>query len=698
MTEMAVESAEPLPNEAGATAAKVEQPSLRFPDASFSDRFGRKHRYLVARGVHPLLWPLAIPVGCALCLFIVVVAPISQAFEVLAGSTCLALSIIGLAARIRSQRVRLADGEFDSQSPFALLLYGLFLSAFAGVSLIVLGTPEALQLLRGAAFAALALWVAWELWDLTSARVARFQSLAVAPPAGLVRKSEDDGERLSRVPARELRPHDRLFLETGEYTPGDVRLEQGSLFVLERDLSGLLLPRVKHAGDEIHAGSRIVTGAGVGELLAVWDDSNSSQFSPEVSKLIEAVPSSALVGQALIPRGFSVVLFFSLALLVFNAQSGGSATHGILLSLIPLALSPLFLIAALYRQSTGLEIVHWFRNGVLARVASALSLLPVSKRWYIELNRSGEWLPFRVKGFSLIDERISQQGLLEAVFGMVGSGDEEWHRALVDFLVRSKDVRSFCAVRDHSIYERLGICAVIEGAEFSVGSEEFLVARGVQFSSNEVSQGAEKLLGRIYVAVGEDPIAYFDFERAPLGDLVHRLRKRGVLPFFWSSALRGDELERVARDEKIDPANVLPEETPKSMARKAAERNSSALFYLLPGERALLEERRGGASVVASHFDPMRWNAEGMDLLVFERGFEPLLSALDVSRRLVRFRSTLVVGVTMLFLASLVTLFVLPAAVFLVMSVNIWFAVLAGVWGLSTDTLSDQFFRQYSRR
>jgi cation transport ATPase len=181
------------------------------------------------------------------------------------------------------------------------------------------------------------------------------------------------------------------------------------------------------------------------------------------------------------------------------------------------------LVAALERSL----IVHWARLGLISRSNGVLERLRGVAAVYIDPVVSEDPGVISVVSLELLDDRIGRAALCATLSSIVGRGEDELFTALATFCQRQAGEVLPDRVIELREYEGQGMCGAIRGVEFSIGSEEFLMDRGIMLQPSDAlaAQANQRVL---YAAIDDDVVARFRL-RSGRSDL--------VAPAIWPSRI-----------------------------------------------------------------------------------------------------------------------------------------------------------------
>ncbi|WKE66900.1 cation-translocating P-type ATPase [Gallaecimonas kandeliae] len=305
------------------------------------------------------------------------------------------------------------------REPILLLLLACELIYF------ILGdTQEALVLLGFVALIlAIGLYQEWK----TERSLDRLRELS-SPRALVIR----DGQR-QRIAGQALVEGDLLVLAEGDRVAADARLCQGGRLSLDESLlTGESLPVAKDkAGDSVYAGTLVVQGQGLAEVVATGERSQLGL----IGKSLQALPQEETPRQketrAMVARLSGLAIAVCLLVALLHGLRSGDWLQGLLAGLalamailpneIPVVLA-IFLALGAWRFSRHRVLT---RRLAVVEALGAITVLCVDKTGTLTFNRMAvrQLNPFRQGRFVPLDlDELGGQALPEAVHDLVEFG------------------------------------------------------------------------------------------------------------------------------------------------------------------------------------------------------------------------------------------------------------------------------------
>jgi len=220
----------------------------------------------------------------------------------------------------------------------------------------------------------------------------------------------------------------------------------------------------------------------------------------------------------------------------------------------------------------------------------------------------------KVTSCELLDNRFDSQAVLSVILSMAGWSSDLRAESLVRFCLADSADLVLRKTTENNCLDGLGISAIIEGADFSLGTEEFLIQRGVQLSANEVKAESE---GEFcwYLACNEDPIAIIHFEKGLFTEFregFERLRSCGVRGILWSDSMTSQRADAVGKAFGLELSQVVNETDLEKLKRRFETSRPNAFLC----EDYLKPQVGDSIDVWCSAFDDFRWNYESGDVLL----------------------------------------------------------------------------------
>jgi cation transport ATPase len=305
-----------------------------------------------------------------------------------------------------------------------------------------------------------------------------------------------------------LVPGERLTLETGDVAPVDCRVQQGSVALQERYISPVTHFRIKDEAEIVFAGSTIVGGSAECVALTTSKDSCLRRLEAAIEGGLQSAEQHYRRGDENIVRLYAyAILFCSIAAAISWNERSGSPTAVISAAGLVLFTGSLGLVVDLVYSSYARLVRQWAARGyVLFSDESCRDLSNVNEVHFDPSTVDSGSL-CTVRELDLLDDRISRDALCSTLLSILGRADDTALAALGDYCSQWAANLTTERVMDLREYEGWGICGSVKGIEFSIGSEGFLVERGimVQPSDNVGSTTAHERT--MLVAIDHDVIA-----------------------------------------------------------------------------------------------------------------------------------------------------------------------------------------------
>lgn len=297
-------------------------------------------------------------------------------------------------------------------------------------------------------------------------------------------------------------------LSPGILVPTDGRVQAGSCAVLERYLSPDVHFRVKDEAEVVFAGSYVLGGSADVQALTGTYDSCIKRLESKVLPGVRWVEESLRRDHEHLFTWFSYALMVSaVACAIFWDKRGADAVT-ILIS------SGVILLTALVAQiGEGLCVFRsclvraWAQRGFLINSAKAWSELYNVHEIAFDPSRLDSSTACHVKSFELMDDRISEHSLCACIASLLGRADDRALSTIGDYCQRVVGAITPDRVVDLHEYPGRGVCGSVKGIEFSIGSEDFLVDRGILIQPSESGLDEERHEQLILVAIGDELFA-----------------------------------------------------------------------------------------------------------------------------------------------------------------------------------------------
>jgi cation transport ATPase len=299
-----------------------------------------------------------------------------------------------------------------------------------------------------------------------------------------------------------------IKLERGSVVEVDARVKSGSVAVQERYLSPVSSFRIKDETEVLYAGS-LVTG-GSAEAVALSDRNGACLRRLEkcVAVQLQEAQSALLVrdqnSSRLVAYG---LLFGSVSAAIFWNERGVSPAVVLAAAGLVLFAATLGLVADLvYASFTGL-VRGWARKGLVLLNADSFNVLANTKE--VAFDPSTVFSPnlCRVRDLEILDDRINRDALCSTLASFLGRSEDAGFLAFGNYCASVSSTITPERVLDLREYPGTGLCGSIKGIEFSIGTEVFLVERGIMMQPSDGFAALKPHERVLLVAIDSDVIA-----------------------------------------------------------------------------------------------------------------------------------------------------------------------------------------------
>lgn len=436
------------------------------------------------------------------------------------------------------------------------------------------------------------------------------------------------------VEARQLKVGELFKLAAQSLIPCDGLVVEGMAEVYERRFSGAGQVKLKHKGDKVFSGSKLLRGEVLCEVTNVGSDSLISNFTDVLEKSVSAESKVQPLSETWQTRLGIGLLFVSFSSAAYAYGVGAGLTKA---ATIAAEVMVICLCTRLFLLRFGLAqivLLRSFFSGALLRAVGSLRALEGAKNLIVDVISPFPHEFLFVKSFRVVDERLERERLVSVILNLLGASDEQRDEAMATYLLRLVDSPELHRVSDLRTYEGRGLSGVVGGVDFTIGSEAFLIERGVQLQMNElvILQENEQA---IYVAMRDEVVASFTLRTSALeaaDDFKAELRSRGVRLLVCSS----EPVEKVDRAGKLfalELSDVFGDLPPERYIEKMRGAGRSALLLDQQSNPSLAAE----AAVRIAMFDQLRWDLSRGDVLLLREDIQSIAEIFklrDTYRRL----------------------------------------------------------------
>ena len=471
---------------------------------------------------------------------------------------------------------------------------------------------------------------------------------------------------------------------TDDIIPCDMEIISGSCEVRERKFSTRFQLRYKAEANNLFAGSRIVRGQADCIVTSLPEESVLAYFITVLNRRVNEETKLDTKESRRTESAYCLMLIFIAACTALYWTDQQVSTDEIIrfvASVLLISLIPRWFEVRRYLR--GLAISAGFSRGLLIKSVSSLKKLVGIKSLAIDYSSDLPPGESRLTSFELIDNRLDQ-GSLSLVLATMYAATEtaELQTISEDFRKEATNSDNFLDISDLAHFPGRGLCAKVQGADFTIGTEEFLLERGVELQPSEIGEprGGQELF---YVAIGTDPVAKTYISRPFLGDgreLSRDLKQLGVRPALLSTGDQG-VVDKVAEAAGIERAY--------SHAGLDNQKFLSKLSSLAPAGLLATESTPqdfiNGSAVSFAVFDEIRWDVDRTDVIAFNRNISFVSDCWKLARsydRTIKLNAALAIGLSVLLLWLAISGYMAPvvtalscgiASVFMYLSVYLLF-------------------------
>lgn len=435
---------------------------------------------------------------------------------------------------------------------------------------------------------------------------------------GREQSASPDAVHLSeQVGASKIAVGDILRLSVGAQVPADGSILQGSCQVIERRFGGIASPRFKSPGHELLAGSRVVQGEFEYRVELLPSESRISYFCDAHLKVL-AGGEASVQGKFNWYRVFYALTFFIACCSGIYWYEFSRSPVMVLLSMLGVVLTgiaPSIIAHAVRIDLAGLSTL--FLRGALCRELQVFEDLGEVQTCVLDVNRDSLSKDMQVAAFELIDDRISKDQLIPVIVNLLGGLDAGFAVAVTRHFCAAVEQPAVHQVSDIVFYDFPGVIGLVDGVEISVGTEEFLVERGVYLQQSEVEQ--EEWRGQwLYIALGEEVVGRIKFESGLLIEgpgIVSRLRRRGVRTVMCSTVIPQAELDGIGKQVGLELVDIFGGLSSEELLRKVQA--LPGVVYI--GNDATPQTVLDNAAVAALPFDEVHYELHSADVTLLEK-------------------------------------------------------------------------------
>ncbi|NLF26226.1 MAG: HAD family hydrolase, partial [Deltaproteobacteria bacterium] len=481
------------------------------------------------------------------------------------------------------------------------------------------------------------------------------------------------------VAVEALQPGDVFRVGSREVIPCDGVVLRGTCELREIKLSGLAGFRLKDPGAQVFAGSTVISGEIDCRAESTAEDSRITSFAGELNLIAQKSEGEQQRWSFLEGVLGAVLLVLALSAGLFWYWQGSAWEDAVNISAALLLMSLAPRLVRLLPLTKSVAIVSAFKKGSFLRDHTAIDRLAESRNFVIDYAFDAPPGRVRAVGFELLDERISEPALVSTLLSLLSGSDQEFDEAAVAYLRGMVANPHRLEVSDVHVFAGRGIAGIVEGTEFSMGTEEFLLERGVQFQSSELEQPG-RYESITYVALEDEVVARLRYTPRFLHDgseMVKRLKRLGIRVVLCSSG-DWEELDAIGKACGLEQVDIKGGLSPSEYEKRLTALGEF-VFYSNGGFKL---DPKGGSALTMRVFDELAWDVKRSDITLFSSDLSLVANLYELSRRYsavrrVNFVLTAVLVPCLLLLAAggflsslLMAVCVLIGA--LLMQMNVW--------------------------
>jgi hypothetical protein len=303
---------------------------------------------------------------------------------------------------------------------------------------------------------------------------------------------------------------DSLSLRAGDVVPVDGRIQSGSIGVDERAITPLAAFRIREEQEIVYAGSEVLAGTAQITALSGIKDSCLAQLQSAVAPVAEEAAESLRTEDIRASRWTAfTICFVAAALAIAWKERSGAVSSSLLAAGCVLLLASICQVSEyLYGQRRELTR-RWLSRGFLLGFSSSVRDLSRVSRIECDLSRCGPGSLVRGTHLEILDDRLSAPALCDFLASLLGRADDAMLLAAAEYCRIHATKLTLERALDLREYAGRGICGTIHGVELSVGSEDFLVERGIMVQPTDSGLEDDRGEPLLMVAIDDDIVARF---------------------------------------------------------------------------------------------------------------------------------------------------------------------------------------------
>ncbi len=461
---------------------------------------------------------------------------------------------------------------------------------------------------------------------------------------------------LRSVPPAVLREGDMLFLESGDVVPADGTILRGKCIVLERKLSGAAVRGFRQKGQKVWAGSTLLSGKVNVEVTARCNESVLSTFTSILDSRIAELAKRRQGNFTTINILNGLLLFSAACTFLYWSQDYGKGTASVvesselffvrlrafLSALSVLAVAPLCAFLLILGRAPELMLTSLFMRGVLVVNNKVLKAFSGIKHFVMHFHPEEQDGRAHVKKFEILDQKFEKKGLLEALACLLSVSEHFTDRAIVEHAAEQLCAGALHDVSDVQVVPGYGVLGLVDGADLSVGTEGFLIERGIYVQPSDLFSEVSSQETPVYIAIYDQVIARvligepLRSDAKGLREKLKSIKRRLVL---CSDSSDREAVDNFGKGIGLDLAEISSDLDEKSYLRKlemlsdvnrgSAARGGTgiALYSPEPAPKSIREK----IDISFSRFDELKWETDRADVYLMDNDVQRLASILSVA-------------------------------------------------------------------
>jgi hypothetical protein len=416
---------------------------------------------------------------------------------------------------------------------------------------------------RGAEFMALG------VWDLVPLNVLLLEAFRVGF-TGISRSSP----RHLPISSPERGVGSRYRVSSGDLVSDDLQVISGSCVIARPPFAPLSACASVDEGDPILAGSRVIAGEVEGEVTApgrrsiVYLHENSAKttyrYSPGLSTEWESVAA------------FAILCIAAGAAIFWSEQSVNAFVVSRVATAVLVCAQGILVWKVIRGCRDRIAWKEWARGVWFATFAGAEKLSKATRLLWCAHPNQPIGRP-EVISVELFDDRVDRVALLQVMFDLASRGQSHWLTVLGEYCagVLGSQLR-VTRILDIREYEGGQVSARLQGVDFSLGDEAFLLARGVQLQGNEtgLDEGMKRGDRILLLALNRDVIGRVVM-RWDTTEQLGRLPQRGSFERVESLELPEPSVTALREKDLADTVVILPH----GVVRPSSDEQGRAAVY-----------------------------------------------------------------------------------------------------------------------